>query len=190
MSYPYQFTENFSTPTTPQTAYPWEVEQNQDNNHHLQQPQVFPTSPEEPLQQPERIVPSQQREVHQHKLIQLFPMETNEGRSEIERDTGGTKPPVRVDARHRSKSASTSPAASTTMPMRVSPSRAHTIHSVSHPYRRPQSSSGKQRRDYEQHVRFVAPVTGSVASPGPSSRVTSHSSTGSARCAVWFSHLN
>jgi hypothetical protein len=186
MSYSYQFTENFSTPTTPQTPFPWEVEQAQDTNHHLQQPQVYSLQHEEQLPQPERIVPSQQREVIQHKQIQLFPMEVNEGRSEFERDNQGTKTPADAEARRRSKSASTSPAASMTMPVRVSPSRAHT---VSHPYKRPQTSSGKQRLDYQQHVRFVAPITGSAASPGPSSRVTSTSSIGTSRCAVRLSRL-
>lgn len=191
MSFPCQFTEFFSAPNTPGSAFQWEIEQNQDsnhlmqqnqdNNHRLQQNQVFSPQSEEQFPQPERIVPSQQREVLEHRQIQLLPMEANEGRTEFERDAGAIKAAMRTDATKRSKKASTSP------PLRVSPTRTHTNYSMSHPYKRPQSSSGKQRRENEQHIRFVQPIMGSVASP--LSRVTSHSSTGSTRCAVWFCRL-
>jgi hypothetical protein len=192
MSYPFPYGENYSTPPSTRTQYSWQVEQNQDTSGQVQnvpQPQAYSPTNSQNQESQTMIVPSQQREGLQHQQYRVQTVHGSEGRLEFDRpSTGDTKPQVHVDTTHRTShgSSSISPVSSTT-PKRSGPTRTH---SASHPYRKPQSSTSKPRRDYEQHVRFAPPMSGSIASPGSISRVTSIGSTNATeRCAVRFSCL-
>ena len=213
MSYPYQYVEYHSTPTTPH-ASPWEVDQShpelfvQDQQQQaqpqpqpqqqpqLQVPQAYEPHPtiqlqEQPLPEPERIVPSQLQPQQQQQQQQRHEQHAtiqlypvHEGRSEGD-DGGDAKPrnPLVDTSRH-----SISPAGSSTMPIRRASTRPHL--QLAHPYRRPQSATGgstvRPSRE-RQHVRFAS-ASNTGRSPTSSSHVPGYSGSavGPARCVLDF----
>jgi hypothetical protein len=196
MSFPYQYVENYSTPTTPHS--PWEVDQNQPDmfiQEQVQQqlPQQYEPHPtiqleEQPLPEPERVVLSQQHHEHHGNTIRLYPV--HEGGPE-EGGSGDAKAHV-DNPRHSSSPAGSS---STTMPIRHEPTRPH-VHLASHPYRRPQSATegSKVRAPKErQRVRFAStgPPPAASMNPGAPSRMSSFpaSIVPTARCAQHSSEL-
>jgi hypothetical protein len=191
MSFPYQYVENYGTPTTPHPS-PWECDNPAEMFVQEQVPrpiqqQVYEPPPtiqleEQPLPEPDRIVPSQGHPELHSSAVRLFPL--HEARPEGD---GGEHQP-------QSPLVDTSPggngSGSGSMPIRHAPTRPH-LQLATHPYRRPQSASGGSggRAPRErQHVRFASgssgggggrpaastsrhavPTTGYHHPPGPSS---------------------
>ena len=195
MSFPYQYVENYGTPTTPH-ASPWECDNTADMFIQEQVPQPIQQQAyeppqtiqleEQPLPEPDRIVPSQgHRELHS-SAVRLYPM--HEARPEGDGGEHQPRSPL-VDT---SPSGNGSGSGSTTMPIRHAPTTRPHLQLATHPYRRSQSASGGSggRAPRErQHVRFASTGGGGAAGstshpmtmlpsypPGPSSTQT-------ARCA-------
>ena len=99
---------------------------------------------------------------------------------------GRVEPRIHVDTSRPSTSSGVS-AGSGSGPVRVSPTARG--QAQFHPYRRPQSSAGRSRRDTEQHVRFVGegqpqgPMSAPSAPSAPSRIVSLGATIGSMRCA-------
>ena len=193
-SYPYQYVKDYSTPTTPQQASPWEVDQNQVEMFLQQQvPQTYEPHPiiqleEQPLPEPDHILPSHQR--HEHSSHSYSVQLGSEGRSESS-NHGEVKSHHGDASRH-----STSPAGSSSMPIRR-PKRPRV--QTAHPYRRSPSTAPANtattatttvRTREQQHVRFASPPVVTSASSrslrtvGPSVPTTSTASSIIARCAL------
>ena len=190
MSFPYQYVENYGTPTTPH-ASPWESDNSTEmfiQEQPIRQPQAYEPPQtiqleEQPPPEPDRIVPSQRPHELRSVPARFYPM--HEAR--LEGDGGEHKPQSPLVDPSLSGNGSSS---SSSMPIRHAPTRPH-LQLATHPYRRPQSaSSGSGVRRERQHVRFASTGGGQVAEgamhmppsypPGPSSaqtvRCASHAS--------------